>query len=95
MAETRIPMFNQPIDSRHLDPWQGKRQQRVRRIMEILQRRQRVNKVHFLGEIGSLCGIRRKTLEEYLRDLADYGYIRFEEDDIVWNNDIDQEPSQV
>ena len=91
MAETRISTFNQPIESRHLDLWQGKRLQRVRSIMEILQRRQRVNKVHFLGEIGSLCGIRRKTLEEYLRDLADAGYIRFEEDDIVWNYNIERD----
>lgn len=62
--KTRIEEF--------LDVWQLMRQQRIAFIIEELKSQEEVDEKQFLGSMSTEHGIRRQTLEEYLKDLQDY-----------------------
>lgn len=67
-----------------LDPWQVKRRARIAFIMKLLKSLKEVDVNTFLGRISTEYGIRRKTLEEYLQDLQDYGIIEVGDGKIKW-----------
>lgn len=68
----------------YLDLWQRLRQQRIAFIMELLESKEEVDENQFLGSISTEYGIRRQTLEEYLKDLKDYGVIEIIDGKIKW-----------
>lgn len=67
-----------------LDPWQLKRKHRIAFIMKLLESLKEVDVNKFLGLMSTEHGIRRKTLEEYLQDLQDYGVIEVGDGKIKW-----------
>ena len=67
-----------------LDPWQQKRKQRIAFIKDLLRSQKEVDKTQFLGSIGTEYGIRRHTLDEYIKDLEDYGVIEVSDGKIKW-----------
>ena len=69
---------------KYLDPWQEKRKQRIASIMELLRAEKEFDENQFLGLMSTEYGIRRQTLQEYLKGLQDYGVIEINSGKIKW-----------
>ena len=74
-----------------LDPSQEKRKRRMIAVMNLIRIEGEVEKRILCGQLSVLSGIRRSTVEEYLRDLEDFGVIEIAGDTIRW---IGEDPEE-
>lgn len=71
------------IDS-HLDKFQIDRRERIKWIGEILREKKEIGLKIFMASMSVELGIRRKTVKEYLDDLATIGKIEIKDGKIRW-----------
>lgn len=72
------------IDPQLMDSHQQRKHRRIIAIAEVIKKRRRVNYKRFLAEM-QYHGLRKKVAEEYLEALKDFGMIKVDKGDIVWN----------
>jgi hypothetical protein len=78
----------------NLDPLQEKRKRRLIALMNLLRNEREIEKRRLCGQLSVKYGIRRPTIEEYLRDLEDFGVIEISGEIIRWiSAEYEEDPS--
>ena len=75
-----------------IDSNQILKEKRVRAVARVLRRKGRTNYKRFLAEM-QFNGLRRVVAEEYLNILKDLGWIKCENEEIIWKGKLNNESS--
>ena len=78
------------IDPNLMDSHQQRKHRRIRAIANVIERRERVNYKKFLAEM-QYHGLRKCVAEEYLDVMKDLGWIKCENEEIIWKDKLSDE----
>jgi hypothetical protein len=77
-----------------MDAHQKLKHRRIMAIAEIIKKRQEDDYKRFLGEM-QIHGLKKTVAEEYIEAMKDIGWIRLENDRIIWNRQNDSSVGRV
>jgi hypothetical protein len=83
---------NDWISPQVMDSHQQRKHRRIRAIANVIERRGHVNYKKFLAEM-QYHGLRKCVAEEYLEVLKDLGWIKCENEEIIWKGKLTDEPA--